>query len=128
MSAATRVLIVEDNQTFRETLELLLGLQPEVEVVGSVATGTEAPEVAARIQPDVVLMDYRMPGQNGAQATRAVLEACPKTKVVCLTASIARKEETELFAAGAVACLTKDEELEKIVSTITEAHHGDEAG
>ena len=122
MPAVTRVLIVEDNQIFRETLDLLLGLRPEVEVVGSIATGTEAPDAAARIRPDVVLMDYRMPGLNGAQATRAVLEACPETRVVCLTASITRKEEGELVAAGAVACLTKDEELETIVSTIAAAH------
>jgi DNA-binding NarL/FixJ family response regulator len=119
--AATRVLIVEDNQIFRETLELLLGLRPDVDVVGSIATGTEAPDVAARTQPDVVLMDYRMPGLNGAQATRAVLEACPTTNVVCLSASISRKEQEELVAAGAVACITKEEELEVIVSTITSA-------
>ncbi len=122
MPAATRVLIVEDNQIFRETLELLLGLRPEVDVIGTVATGTEAPDAASELKPDVVLMDYRMPGLNGAQATRAVLEACPATSVVCLTASISRKEEGELLAAGAVACLTKDEELEVIVSTILSAH------
>ena len=70
-----RVLIVEDNQTFRETLHLLFELRPEVRVVGSVASGDEAPDACREYEPDVVLMDYRMPGMNGAEATRAVLES-----------------------------------------------------
>ncbi len=119
MPAATRVLIVEDNQIFRETLELLLGLREDVDVIGSIGSGTEAPGAAAELRPDVVLMDYRMPGMNGVQATRAVLAAYPATRVVCLTASVSRKEEGELLEAGAVACLTKDEDLDVIVSTIT---------
>jgi len=56
-----RVVIVEDNDTFRETLELLFGLRDEIEVVASVAMGDKAPPVVAELRPDVVLMDYRMP-------------------------------------------------------------------
>src|SRR4029077_2597891 len=80
-----RIVLVEDNDTFRETLELLFGLREEIEVVASVATGDEAPPVVAEVKPDVVLMDYRMPGLNGAEATRAVLEAYAATSVVCLS-------------------------------------------
>ena len=61
-----RVLIVEDNDGFRETLELLFGMRDEVVVVGSASSGDDAPELARRVAPDVVLMDYRMPGLNGA--------------------------------------------------------------
>jgi DNA-binding NarL/FixJ family response regulator len=118
VAAPIRVVLVEDNQMFRETLELLLGLRPEIDVVAAVATGNEAPETCARLKPDVVLMDYRMPGLNGAQATRAVLRASPSSRVLCLTASVSRKEIDQLLAAGAVACITKDEDLDDIVSAI----------
>ena len=116
-----RVVVVEDNDTFRETLELLFGLRDEVVVVGSVATGDAAPDVARELQPDVVLMDYRMPGLNGAEATRAVLAACPATRVVCLSASVSAGEVEEVLAAGAVACVTKDEDFDRLVSVVCEA-------
>lgn len=121
MDGPIRVVLVEDNDTFRETLELLFGLRPEIQVVASLAGGYEAPAVCADLQPDVVVMDYRMPGLDGAQATRAVLAAAPAVRVVCLTASVSRREIDELRAAGAVACLTKDEDLDRIVGAVVEA-------
>jgi two-component system invasion response regulator UvrY len=77
--------------------------------------------VAAELRPDVVLMDYRLPGLDGVQATRAVLEACPETAVVCLTASANLRERDALTEAGAVACLSKDEGLDAIVAAIRDA-------
>jgi DNA-binding NarL/FixJ family response regulator len=116
-----RVILVEDNDTFRETLELLFGLRNEIEVIASVSTGDEAAELCAELEPDVVLMDYRMPGMNGAEATRAVLAACPTTSVICLSASVTAQELEEVTAAGAVACLTKDEDFDRLVATVCEA-------
>jgi DNA-binding NarL/FixJ family response regulator len=116
-----RVVLVEDNDVFRETLELLLGLRGDLDVVGSVATGQEAVDICAELEPDVVLVDYRMPGLNGAQTTTEVLRASPRSQVVCLTASISRDEMSTLVEAGAVACLTKDEDLEQIVAAIHSA-------
>ena len=113
-----RVVLVEDNDVFRETLEMLLGLRGDLEVVASVATGQEAINVCSMLEPDVVLVDYRMPGLNGAQTTAEVLRASPRSNVVCLTASISHEETASLIEAGAVACLTKDEELEQIVASI----------
>lgn len=121
MTAPIRVVLVEDNDTFRETLQLLFGLRPEIEVVASLSNGNDAPDVCAELAPDVVVMDYRMPGLDGAQATRAVLAAAPQVRVVCLTASISRREIAQLREAGAVACLTKDEGLEEIVGAVREA-------
>ncbi len=121
MSDPIRVVLVEDNDIFRETLELLFGMRPEIDVVGDVATGYEASELCAELRPDVVLMDYRMPGMNGAEATRAVLAAAPGTRVVCLTASVTTTEIDELLAAGAVSCLTKDQDFDCIVAAIEEA-------
>jgi DNA-binding NarL/FixJ family response regulator len=118
---AARVVLVEDNDIFRETLELLLELRTEVTVVGSAASGDEAVELCARLEPDVVLVDYRMPGMNGAETTRAVLSAAPGTSVICLTASVAAEEIEELRAAGAVACITKDQELDRLVLAVCEA-------
>ena len=116
-----RVLIVEDNQTFRETLHLLFELRPEVRVVASVASGDEAPDACREYEPDVVLMDYRMPGMNGAEATRAVLQAYPQARVVCLTASITQNEVDELARAGVVRCLTKDEGFDEIIAAVRDA-------
>jgi DNA-binding NarL/FixJ family response regulator len=121
MARPIRVLIVEDNQTFRETLQLLFSLRPEVQVVASVASGNEAPAACREHDPDVVLMDYRMPGMNGAEATRAVLAACPDARVVCLTASIERSETEELARAGVVRCLTKDEGFDEIIAAVRDA-------
>jgi DNA-binding NarL/FixJ family response regulator len=120
VSAPIRVVVVEDNEVFREALELLLALR-EMEVVASVNDGSDAAAVVAELRPDVVLMDYRLPGLDGVQATRAVLEACPGTAVVCLTASANMRERDALTEAGAVACLRKDVGLDAIVAAIRDA-------
>jgi DNA-binding NarL/FixJ family response regulator len=121
MIAPVRVVLVEDNDTFRQTLELLFDLRDEIDVIASVATGDEAPAVCAGLEPDVVLMDYRMPGLNGAEATRAVLAACPTANIVCLSASVTAQEVEEVKAAGAVACVTKDEDFDRLIATVCEA-------
>ena len=121
MSEPIRVLLVEDNQVFREALELLLGLRSDIEVVASVAEGSAAADVVREHKPDVVLMDYRLPGIDGVQATRAVREAAPDVAVVCLTASANLREVDALFEAGVVACLSKDQELDEIVDAIRNA-------
>ena len=121
MAEAIRLVLVEDNQVFREALELLLGLQSDIEVVATVGDGSSAAEVVRKHNPDVVLMDYRLPGLDGVQATRAVREACPDVAVVCLTASANFREVDALYEAGAVACLSKDQELDEIVDAIRQA-------
>ena len=121
MAEPIRLVLVEDNQVFREALELLLGLQSDIEVVATVGDGSSAAEVVRKHNPDVVLMDYRLPGLDGVQATRAVREACPDVAVVCLTASANFREVHALYEAGAVACLSKDQELDEIVDAIRKA-------
>ena len=121
MADPIRLVLVEDNQVFREALELLLGLRDDIEVVASVGEGSSAAEVVRAHNPDVVLMDYRLPGIDGVQATKAVREASPGVAVVCLTASANLREVDALFEAGAVACLSKDQELDEIVEAIRRA-------
>jgi DNA-binding NarL/FixJ family response regulator len=121
VSEPIRVVLVEDNEVFREALELLLGLRPDIAVVASVTDGSKAAGVVAEVEPAVVLMDYRLPGLDGVQATRAVLAACPGTAVVCLTASANLRERDALVEAGAVDCIGKDEGLDAIVAAIQSA-------
>jgi DNA-binding NarL/FixJ family response regulator len=121
MAGPIRLLLVEDNQVFREALELLLGLRSDIEVVASVAEGDSAADAVREHRPDVVLMDYRLPGIDGVQATKAVREASPDVAVVCLTASANMREVDALYEAGAVACLSKDQELDEIVEAIRRA-------
>jgi two-component system, NarL family, response regulator DesR len=116
-----RVVLVEDNNVFREALELLLGLRDDIEVVASVADGTEAVPACREHRPDVMVMDYRLPGLDGVEATQAVRAACPATAVVVLTASANVREMDALREAGAVACLTKDQDLDEIVGAILQA-------
>jgi DNA-binding NarL/FixJ family response regulator len=121
VAAPIRLVLVEDNDVFREALELLLGLRTDIDVVASVSDGTAAADVVREHQPDVVLMDYRLPGIDGVQATRAVREAAPDVSVVCLTASANLREVDALYEAGVVACLSKDQELDEIVAAIRNA-------
>ncbi len=116
-----RILLVEDNEVFRDALELLLGMRTDVEVVASVGDGATAVSAAIEHRPDVVLMDYRLPTLDGIQATAQVVAAVPDLAVVALTASADDAEREALLDAGAVACLAKDQELDEIVAAILDA-------
>lgn len=121
MTVPVRLVLVEDNDVFREALELLLGLRPDVEVVAAVAEGADVVAACREHHPHVVLMDYRLPGMDGVQATEAVRRSCPDVAVVCLTGGADDRETEALLAAGAVACLSKDRELDEIVTAIHRA-------
>lgn len=121
MEPSIRVVLVEDNQVFREGLELVLGLRSDMEIVGAAEDGVEAVGLARELRPDVVLMDYRLPGMDGVEATAALLQAYPDAAVIGLTASANVRERQALTDAGAVACLSKDDDLDEIVTAIRRA-------
>lgn len=121
------VVLVEDNDVFRESLELLLGTVRDLRVVAAVPDGRSALEVCTRLGPDVVLLDYRLPELDGVETTAAIGKACPETAVVVLTATAESEEIDALYGAGAVACLTKDRELDDIVGAVRDAAGRDDA-
>ncbi len=81
----TRVLIADDDDLMRAGLVELLSGEPEIEIVGEASTGREAVERARRLDPDVVLMDVRMPDLDGIEATRELTHAAPRARVLILT-------------------------------------------
>ena len=116
-----RVLLVEDNDVFRQALVLLLELQEGIEVVGAVAEGSSAVGACHDLRPDVAVMDFRLPGMDGVEATTALRRECPAVSVIALTASASARELDALRDAGAVATLRKDQPLDEIVSAIRAA-------
>jgi DNA-binding NarL/FixJ family response regulator len=108
MNQPIRVLIADDQRVVREGLAMVLGLLPEVEVVGSAADGDEAVALAADLLPDIVLMDLRMPRCDGVEATRLLRDRVPQTTVVVLTTYTDDRSVLDALRAGARGYLTKD--------------------
>jgi DNA-binding NarL/FixJ family response regulator len=119
--APIRIVLVEDNDVYRASLELLLGLQEDLEVVQGVSEGADAAAVCGATQADVVLMDYRLPDIDGAAATRAVLDACPNAAVICLTAEATEEEDEAVREAGAAALVRKGGPIDELVAAIRNA-------
>ena len=116
-----RIVLIEDNDVFREALELLLTLNGEIEVVGAAASGSRAVDLCRALSPDVLLVDYRLPGLDGVQVTRTVRKHCPAVAVVALTAAAGEREIKALLDAGATACIRKDEPLDAISAAVRAA-------
>jgi DNA-binding NarL/FixJ family response regulator len=128
---STRILLADDHAILRHGLRAMLDSTPGFEVVGEAATGEEAVTQSAELRPDVVLMDIQMPGLNGIEATRRVVESDPDAGVVILTMF---RDDDSVFAAmraGARGYVLKDaggEEVLKVVRAVAngEAHFGPE--
>jgi DNA-binding NarL/FixJ family response regulator len=115
---SVRVLVVDDQQLVRDGIASLLGIQPGIEVVGTAADGHEALQRAADLDPDVVLMDVRMPGIDGVEATRRIRKAVPETAILVLTMY---DEDATVFTAmqaGARGYLLKGAEQDEIADAI----------
>ena len=113
-----RVLIADDQRVVRDGLTMLVGLIDGVAVVGTAADGLEAVDRAQREQPDVVLMDLRMPEIDGAEATRRIRAAVPDTHVLVLTTYADDESLFPALEAGARGYLTKDASAEEIEQAI----------
>jgi DNA-binding NarL/FixJ family response regulator len=124
-AVAIRVLIVDDHPLVRRGLTSLLNGAGGMEVVGAAADGAEAVASVVEKRPDIVLMDVSMPGMDGLEAVRRLLEAVPGTRVVMLTSFSQRDVVIEAFDSGAVGFLLKDAEPSELINGIRAAARGD---
>ena len=123
-SNSIRVLLVDDHAVVRSGLGAFLLAFDDLELVGEAGGGEEAVRLCERFQPDVVLMDLVMPEMDGAAATRAIRERCPRIQVIALT-SFKEKELVEgALEAGAIGYLLKNVSADELADAIRSAHAG----
>src|SRR5437868_13495840 len=120
-----RLLIADDHAFYREGVRTMLSSVPETEVIGEAATGDEVIALALTLQPDVILMDLKMPGLNGIEATRRILHASPRMGVLVITMF---EDDDSVFAAmraGARGYLLKDADQEELARAIRAVNRGE---
>jgi DNA-binding NarL/FixJ family response regulator len=122
--SAIRVLLVEDHETVREGLRMLLNSQPDIEVVGEAANGRLAIEYSERFRPHVVIMDLSMPEMNGLQATMAIKQGHPEMAIVALTRHDDAAFVDELRKAGASAYVLKQSASRELLDAVRVAAVG----
>jgi DNA-binding NarL/FixJ family response regulator len=125
MSAPIRIMVVDDQALFRESLALLLGAQPDLLVVGEAANGEAALALVGTARPRVVLMDLRMPVLDGVAATRRLRAGHPEVQVIALTTF---DDDADVFAAlraGAIGYLLKDVSGETLCDAVRAAARGE---
>ncbi len=125
MEDSIRVLIADDHPLFRDGMRGLLGSLPDMEVVGEASSGEQAIELARELQPDVILMDIKMPGINGIEATREILHISPRIGVLVVTMF---EDDDSVFAAmraGARGYLLKDSSGQEVGHAIRAVASGE---
>lgn len=113
-----KILICDDQAVIRDGLEMLLKLEQDFEIIGAAQDGAEAVELAAQKSPDLVLMDLKMPGTNGIEATREIRAKFPNVKVLVLTTYDDDEWLFDAIRAGASGYLLKDTPRHKIIEAI----------
>ena len=121
---AIRVMVVDDHALFRRGLEMVLDGEDDIDVVGEASDGHEAIERAEQTTPDVVLMDVRMPKRSGIEATRAIKDTLPSTKILMLTISDEEEDLYEAIKAGASGYLLKEISIEEVADAVRQVHAG----
>jgi len=113
-----KIIICDDQAVVRDGLEMLLTLEKDVEVIGTAQDGAEAVELVTENQPDLVLMDLKMPGMNGIEATRQIRSKSPEVKVLVLTTYDDDEWVFDAIRAGASGYLLKDTPREEVLKAI----------
>jgi two-component system, NarL family, response regulator DevR len=121
----TRILLVDDHAIVRLGLMTLLNDQPDMEVIAEASTAAEAVQAVEKFSPDVVLMDIRLPGEGGIEATRQVMARFPDTKVVMLTSFADEDLVVRAISAGAVGYVLKQVGNEELLRAIQAAARGE---
>ncbi|GAA2747781.1 hypothetical protein GCM10009868_38590 [Terrabacter aerolatus] len=119
-----RILIVDDVQIMRIGLASLLSLEPDLHVCGAAASGEQGLTVARQTRPDVVLMDIRMPGLDGVEATRRIVRELPRTRVVVLTGEPSQESRLAALEAGAADYVVKDAVPATVLEAVRRAWDG----
>ena len=125
MSSPIRVLIADDHKVVAQALSDRLNREPDIEIVGTSHDGDAAVRDAERTQPDVILMDVRMPGMNGVDAARLIRDRRPDTKVVILTGAEEEQLIIDAIEAGASGYLTKERAMDEVIGAVRAAHNGE---
>ncbi|MEN9562157.1 MAG: hypothetical protein RIR73_401 [Chloroflexota bacterium] len=113
-----KILLCDDQAVIRDGMEMLLQLEKDFQIVGSAQDGFEAVELAAKKQPDLILMDLKMPGMNGIEATREICKKHPNIKILVLTTYDDDEWVFDAIRAGASGYLLKDTSRQKIIEAI----------
>jgi NarL family two-component system response regulator LiaR len=124
-AARIRVLIVDDHSVVRMGLRVFLDLQPDIEVVGEAADGSEGVAMARRLEPDVILMDLLMPNMDGITAIGRIKSERPETEIVTMTSFIEEDKVTAALEAGASGYVLKDAEAEEVAAAVRAAFAGE---
>ncbi len=119
-----RILLADDHAVVLDGLNMFLGLDPELEIVGQAANGAEAVDLAHRLRPDVVLMDLLMPLMDGITATAIIRRDLPEVEVVALTSVLEDDKVIGAIRAGAIGYLLKDTEADELRRAIKAAAAG----
>ncbi|MFB9368567.1 response regulator transcription factor [Kitasatospora albolonga] len=122
---SVRVLLVDDEELLRLAFGMILRAEPDMEPVGEAADGQAAVELARRLRPDVVLMDVRMPGTDGIEATRQLLREVPGTRVLVLTTFDLDAYAFDALRAGASGFLLKNSRPQELLGAIRDVARGD---
>lgn len=125
LTAKTRILIVDDHAVVRKGLQSFLELHPAFEVAGEAASGEESVTRARELRPDLILMDVRMPGMNGIEACRRILEEQPDTKVVMLTSYSDEESVMASILAGAKGYILKKVDTDILMKDLERVSQGE---
>ena len=115
---AVRIILVDDEALIRQGLKILISMDPRIEVIAEAANGLEAIQAVEDLQPDIVLMDIRMPQMDGREATRVICERWPAVRVLILTTFSDMEHISQAMRYGAAGYLLKDSSPEVIIENI----------
>jgi two-component system, NarL family, nitrate/nitrite response regulator NarL len=122
-----RMLIVDDHVLFREGLVSLFERQPDFEVIGEAGSVNEAVLKAAKLNPDLILMDFNLPDGTGLEATQSIMENAPTTKIIFLTIEEANERLFAAIRAGAKGFLLKNVSTSDLLASLRGLQHGEAA-
>jgi len=120
-----RILLADDHTILRKGVRMLIGSQPDMEVIGEARTGREAIDETRRLHPDLIIMDISMPELNGIESTRQICSDFPHTRVLALSMHKDSVYVREILRAGATGYLLKDSEDDDLLRAIRALHRGE---